>query len=208
MGACLHPCLDGAVSTSDPTLKSRNRLDVSRDDNRWSCIHDRIPHTTCRHCPSHGGTSHEIRSSASCLGTLPSDALTGNFTRSPRTPILHSVSDSKACNSHYVDPHVMTQRSWHHGRGAPRCQAPMARGDLHFHQVYQGKHAPFRSNQGGTCQRECGGGVGHRRYRVHQDAYGASRYVHDPPTHARASFGSSRNGTAARKRTRSRVKGG
>ena len=35
------------------------------------------------------------------------------------------------------------------------------------------KSLPFRSNQDGTCRSWYGGDVDHRRYRDHQDAYGA-----------------------------------
>ena len=57
--------------------------------------------------------------------------------------------------------------------------------------------SPFRSTQGGTCRRGCGGGAGHRRYRAHRDASCASRHARGPPKRAPASCGSSRNGTAA-----------
>lgn len=57
--------------------------------------------------------------------------------------------------------------------------------------------APFRSTQGGTYRRGCGGGAGHRRYRAHRDAFCASRHARGPPIRAPASCGSSRNGTAA-----------
>lgn len=59
------------------------------------------------------------------------------------------------------------------------------------------RNAPFRSTQGGTCRRGCGGGAGHRRYRARRDASCASRHARGPPRRAPASCGSSRNGTAA-----------
>ena len=55
---------------------------------------------------------------------------------------------------------------------------------------------PFRSIQGGTCQKGYGGGADHRRYRAHRDAACASRYAHGPPRRAPASCDSSRNETA------------